>query len=305
MLGHTLALLTVAASAALASSSGPAPLSPAALLLARDGKGYADPNDDGGSMFTIVNGTYPPGLGEPLNVIISADSDPEVLVDSTFKGGFQNYMLAAELSTECLGGNFGSKQNASLDASHRNVTQIGVLRQNFGDPYLGSCKETFDGGQHLRYWRQNSTNALFLAVSIEMSLAKQHDIVPNGYNLGRDYLVGNLTGHQIDSRNVTNATVFTGNVTYGNYSYSTEARYVSGLLNASSDGVNHYITVEVDNHPAIDGLVAVLTVKITARPPGVKAAAPGTAGATPAAKRTASVLLLSGVLALGAGWLLL
>lgn len=104
MLGHTLALLTVAA-AALASSSGPAPLPLAALLLARDGPGYADPNDDGGSMFTvrcwsptlltsqIVNGTYPPGLGEPLNVIISGDSDPEVLVDSTFKGGFQNYML--------------------------------------------------------------------------------------------------------------------------------------------------------------------------------------------------------------------
>lgn len=213
---------------------------------------------------------------------------------------------AAELSTECLGGNFGSKQNASLDAAQRNVTQIGVLRQNFGDPYLGSCKETFNGGQHLRYWRQNSTNALFLAVSVEMSLAKGHDIIPNGYNLGRDYLVGNLTAQQIDSRNVTNATVFHGNVTYGNYTYATEARYVSGLLNASSDGVNHYITVEEDNHPAIDGLVAVLTVKITARPPGVKPASPGTAGTTAsAATRTASVLLLSGVLAVGAGWLLL
>lgn len=41
----------------------------------------------------IVNNTYPPGLGEPLNVILSAESDPAVLVDSLYDGGFQNYML--------------------------------------------------------------------------------------------------------------------------------------------------------------------------------------------------------------------
>lgn len=41
----------------------------------------------------IVNNTYPPGLGEPLNAIVSADSDPAVLVDSLYDGGFQNYML--------------------------------------------------------------------------------------------------------------------------------------------------------------------------------------------------------------------
>ncbi|KAL1408791.1 hypothetical protein Q8F55_005604 [Vanrija albida] len=305
MLAHTLAL-AAAASLALASAE---PSSPVPALLVRDaGAGYKDPNDDGGSMFTHVNGTYPPGLGEPLNVIISANSDPEVLVDSLYKGGFQNYMLSGGLSTECLGGGFGSKQNASLDATHRNETQIGVLRQNYGDPYLGACKETFDGGNHLRYWRQNSTNALFLAVSVEMSLEKQHDIVPNGYNLGRDYLVGNLTGHQIDSRNVSNTTVITGsstgNSTWGNYTYQTEARYVSGLLNDSSDGVNHYITVEAEGHPAIDGLVAVLTVKITGRPQGEKpASAAGTSAAGPA--KTVSALLLSGALAVGAGWLLL
>ena len=41
----------------------------------------------------IVNGTYPAGLGEPLNVILSADSDKEVLVKSLNDGGFLNYML--------------------------------------------------------------------------------------------------------------------------------------------------------------------------------------------------------------------
>jgi hypothetical protein len=41
----------------------------------------------------IVNGTYPAGLGEPLNVILSAESDASVLVNSQDKGGYLNYML--------------------------------------------------------------------------------------------------------------------------------------------------------------------------------------------------------------------
>jgi hypothetical protein len=40
-----------------------------------------------------VNNTYPAGLGEPLNVILSGDSDDDVLVQSTDNGGFLNYML--------------------------------------------------------------------------------------------------------------------------------------------------------------------------------------------------------------------
>lgn len=43
--------------------------------------------------YQVVNDTYPPGLGEPINVILSAKSDPEVLIDSLYDGGFQNYML--------------------------------------------------------------------------------------------------------------------------------------------------------------------------------------------------------------------
>lgn len=38
----------------------------------------------------IINGTHE---GEPLNAILSADSDPAVLVDSEDLGGFRNYML--------------------------------------------------------------------------------------------------------------------------------------------------------------------------------------------------------------------
>lgn len=40
-----------------------------------------------------VNNTYPAGLGEPLNIILAGDSDPDVLNQSTDNGGFLNYML--------------------------------------------------------------------------------------------------------------------------------------------------------------------------------------------------------------------
>ena len=42
-----------------------------------------------------MNNTYPAGLGEPLNIILSGDSDDDVLVQSTENGGFLNYMLYA------------------------------------------------------------------------------------------------------------------------------------------------------------------------------------------------------------------
>lgn len=40
-----------------------------------------------------VNNTFPAGLGEPLNIILSGDSDDDVLVQSADNGGFLNYML--------------------------------------------------------------------------------------------------------------------------------------------------------------------------------------------------------------------
>ncbi|BEI79945.1 hypothetical protein CcaverHIS002_0104740 [Cutaneotrichosporon cavernicola] len=241
-----------------------------ASLFQRDDPGYAgfkDPNAQGGSMLTVVNNTYPPGMGEPLNVIVSANSDPAVLKDSLYDGGFQNYMLSVHLSTQCLGAQFGAPQQANLDG-HTNVSEIQTLRYNYGDPYIGSCRETFDGGQHLRYWKQNGTGAIFMAVSIEMELAKGHDIIRNGYNAGRDFLVGNITNltEPLDGRNLTNTSTFTGSTMFRNYTYQTDVRYVNGLLRNSSDDINHYITVEDDGLPAIDGLVAVLTVSITDRP---------------------------------------
>ncbi|KAK8864254.1 hypothetical protein IAR55_001500 [Kwoniella newhampshirensis] len=227
---------------------------------------YNNPADAGGYMLTIVNGTYPAGLGEPLNVILSGDSDSMVLVKSVDNGGFLNYMLTAGLGEECLGQHLGSDQSANLGDGQGNVTEVEELRYNYGDPYIGTCQETFQGGLHLRYWIQNNTGAYFMAVSVEKSLTEGHDIVRDGYNIGRDHLIGNLTGQTVETRNVTNQTTLSGSGMYKNYTYQTDVQYVSGLLRNSSDDINHYYTVEQDGLPAIDGLVAVMTVRITARP---------------------------------------
>ncbi|OXG40416.1 hypothetical protein C359_03232 [Cryptococcus neoformans Bt120] len=237
-----------------------------ATTLSRRASGYTNPEDNGGLMLTIVNGTYPAGMGEPLNVILSGDSDAEVLVKSVDDGGFLNYMLSAGLGEECLGQHLGADQEANLGDGLGNVTEVEELRYNYGNPYIGTCQETFNGGLHLRYWIQNTTGAYFMAVSVEKSLTEGHDIVVNGYNIGRDELVGNLTGQSIDTRTLSNTSTLSGSATYSNYTYQTDVQYVSGLLKNSSDGINHYLTVEEEGHPAIDGLVAVLTVKITDRP---------------------------------------
>lgn len=137
---------------------------------------------------------------------------------------------------------FGDTQSANLGDGDGNVTQVAVLRWDYGDPYVGSCKETFNGGLHLRYWQQNGTKAFFLAVSVEMDEAKGHDIVPDGYNLGRDELVGNVTQTSVESRNVTTASTFSGQTSYGNYTYQTDVTYVAGLLqNSSSESKRHWL----------------------------------------------------------------
>ncbi|WVF71612.1 hypothetical protein IAT40_006420 [Kwoniella sp. CBS 6097] len=237
-----------------------------ASTLSKRASGYTNPADGGGYMLTIVNGTYPEGLGEPLNIILSADSDKEVLVKSLDDGGYLNYMLIAGQGEECLGQHLGSDQSANLGDGKGNVTEVEELRYNYGNPYIGTCQETFNGGSHLRYWIQNNTGAYFMAASVEMDLNSGHDIVRNGYNLGRDQVVGNLTGQTIDTLTLTNQSTFSGQGSYMNYTYQTDVQYVPGLLKNSSDDINHYITVEDNGRPAIDGLVAVLTVKIVARP---------------------------------------
>ncbi|KAG8979338.1 hypothetical protein FRB90_008089 [Tulasnella sp. 427] len=248
--------------------------------------GFSNPlTASGGSMLTQIPGTFPPGQGEPLNVIILGKSDPLILSASTQdSGGLLNYFLSLSFGTSCGGGiNLGDRQAANLGDGQGYVNETAVMRYNYKDPVRGTCDETQLGGNHFRFWRQTgsaaNTSAIFLAVSYELSLAQQHDIAVNGYNLGRDWLVGNATGTTFASPNplasqatsassgpgIISSASFTGSTSANGWTYQTTAQYVTGLLDATSVGINHNTTVEQGGQPAIDGLVALLTVSITAR----------------------------------------
>lgn len=82
----------------------------------------------------------------------------------------------------------------------------------------------------------------------------------------RDWLIGNITKSFVHTPNVTNSTTFTGTTNWANYTYETDITYVGGLLQNTNYAINHNITVGATTN-AVDGLVAVLEVKITGTPP--------------------------------------
>lgn len=233
-------------------------------------EGFVNPTSGGGSLLTQVENTFPPGQREPVNIIISANSDPAVLLDSEDDGGLRNYWLSLQFSGECLGQHAGSNQQVDLGDGHGPLDETAVIRFNFGDPQLGTCRETINGGNHFRYWVQDGDNAdtgaIFMAASYEKPISNQHDIVPNGYNLARDYIVGNITGSVIPTSNLTNSSTYSGQTSFGGFTYQTTVRYLGGLLPNTSIGINHNVTVATDGQNAVDGLVALLEVKISERP---------------------------------------
>jgi len=197
--------------------------------------GYYSPLLGGGSMLDDA-GAGP--VGEPLNIIVSGLSSPPVLTND----GFLNFARSIGFSTECLGIHLGNPQSADLGDGNGWVNQTIELRQDYGDPNVGTCLESLIGGNHFRVYRQNgpaaNSGALFLASSKEEDVSKGHTIVPDGYNIGRDYIV-------------TAASVRT---TFRGVSYSTTIKNITGLLAPGSTGVNHGI--------AQDGIVALMTITI-------------------------------------------
>ncbi|KAI8993798.1 hypothetical protein BD414DRAFT_411631 [Trametes punicea] len=195
---------------------------------------YYNPLAGGGSMFADAGN----GLGEPLNVIISGLSSPDVLNED----GLINYARAIGFSTECFGIHIGNPFPANLGDGHGWVNQTVELRQDYGDAGAGTCLESLIGGDHFRVYFQNGptadSGAAFLAVSKEEPATDNHDIVPDGYDIGRDELVAGAIG----------------TTSYNGVTYRTTAQNVTGLLPVGSAGVNHGI--------AIDGIVTVLTVTI-------------------------------------------
>lgn len=199
----------------------------------RDAVDFYDPRKGGGSQLDESA-----GLGEPLNVIISGKSSPEVLTPE----GFLNYARAIGFSKECFGVHSGGKQRANLGDGHGWVDEREVLREHFNIPILGTCLESLIGGNHLRTFRQDgpdaNSGALFLAVSQEFDLQGKHAIVPNGYNIGRDDFVNKAVGKK----------------RFLLKTYQTTVQDITGLLPAGSEGINHGI--------AQDGIVKLLTVKV-------------------------------------------
>ncbi|KII92326.1 hypothetical protein PLICRDRAFT_37089 [Plicaturopsis crispa FD-325 SS-3] len=229
---HVLVLVGALATHVACALAGP---SQVALLSKRnDGVAYFNPTDGGGSLLDNAGS----GGGEPLNVIISGLSSPDVLTDD----GLLNFARAIGFSEECLDIHLGDPQSANLGDGNGWVNQTIELRQDYGDADLGTCLESLIGGNHFRVYRQNGTSAdsgaLFLATSKEENVTEGHTIVPDGYNIGRDQLVAAAVGQ----------TSFDG------VSYSTTAQNITGLIAAGAEGVNHGISQ--------DGIVTLLTVTI-------------------------------------------
>ncbi|KAI0822718.1 hypothetical protein BC628DRAFT_635819 [Trametes gibbosa] len=204
-----------------------------AFVLQKRTVDFFDPARGGGSMFD--NATFG---GEPLNIIISGLSSPDVLTDD----GMLNFAQAIGFSRECLGLHLGEPQTANLGDGHGAVKQTVEFRADFGSDLLGTCLESLLGGNHFRVFRQDgpqaNSGALFLAASKEEPANKNHDIVPDGYNIGRDELVAAAVGAK----------------SHNGVTYNVVARNITGIMPAGSDGVNHGI--------AVDGIVTLLTVTV-------------------------------------------
>ncbi|KAG2339780.1 hypothetical protein BDR05DRAFT_891211 [Suillus weaverae] len=200
----------------------------------QSGIAYYNPTTKGGSMLMNAGDGY----GEPMNVIISGLSSPAVL---TLHGAI-NFARAIGFSEECFGLHLGGYMSADLGDGNGWVNQTIELRQDYGVAGGGTCLESLVGGNHFRIFVQNGTaadsGALFLAVSREEPVTKNHDIVPDGYNIGRDQL----------------ASAAVGETWFAGVKYYTTAKNVTGLLAAGADGINHGI--------AQDGIVTLLTVTI-------------------------------------------
>jgi len=206
----------------------------AALPTSSDAVAFVSPTTNGGSWLDNAGG----GLGEPMNVVISGLSSPGVLTDD----GIVNFAKSIGFSTECLGIHLGGPQSANLGDGNGFVNQTVEIRQDFGNPTIGTCEESLTGGNHFRVFRQNGpladTGALFLAVSEEENVSQGHTISPDGYDEGRDALVSSAVG----------------TTSFGGVTYQTTSETLQGVMPAGSDGVNHGI--------AIDGNAVLLTVTI-------------------------------------------
>ncbi|TBU23727.1 hypothetical protein BD311DRAFT_767882 [Dichomitus squalens] len=197
----------------------------------RNTVGWVDPRLNGGQFLDYTTKT----LGEPLNIIISAESDPFILTEA----GMQTYIKSIGFNRECLGLHYGHIHEADLGDGLGRKSEQFLGRQHYF-PIMGTCWESAVGGHHFRAWRQNgseaNSGAWFLGASQEMDSSKNHMIVEDGYNRGRNYIV-DLAAQ--------------GSHWHGMW-WKAEVQWQDGLLERGTRGVNHGIEQ--------DGLVAILTI---------------------------------------------
>ncbi|KZT09206.1 uncharacterized protein LAESUDRAFT_722933 [Laetiporus sulphureus 93-53] len=193
--------------------------------------GWVDPRLNGGRLLDFTTTQ----LGEPLNVIITALSDPYILSEA----GLHNYAKSIGYSEECLGLHYGDIHEADLGDGLGRKPEVFLARQDYF-PVMGTCWESVRGGHHFRAWKQNGTvansEAWFIGASEEKDSSKNHQIIPDGYNLGRNYLVERAVA----------------GTHWNGMWWKADVEWRAGLLERGNRGVNHDIKQ--------DGLVAILTV---------------------------------------------
>ncbi|KDE09368.1 hypothetical protein MVLG_00682 [Microbotryum lychnidis-dioicae p1A1 Lamole] len=207
----------------------------------QDDLGFYNVTPGGGRWLTYaVDGTL---LGEPINVVVSADSDPLIMTEA----GLNDWLLSIQYGAEFLNVSLGTKQKADLGDGNGRRNQSEILRYNYFDTIYGTLHESVNGGSHVRIWNQNGptadSGAWFIAASVEYPAAMGHLIKPNGYDLGRDEVVGNAT--------MKNGTISPAT----NRTFSATSQLIQFLPANSSANINHDIET--------DGNVAILTVKVT------------------------------------------
>lgn len=109
------------------------------------GHGYTDPSTYGGSMLLLVEN----GMREPINAIISGQSDPYVLSDA----GFRDYVRSIGFSFECFDMHLGTPMRADLgDGNGMALERFEYREIKAWDAgrTIGSCRESVAGGNHFR-----------------------------------------------------------------------------------------------------------------------------------------------------------
>uniref|UniRef100_V5F2K3 DNL-type domain-containing protein n=1 Tax=Kalmanozyma brasiliensis (strain GHG001) TaxID=1365824 RepID=V5F2K3_KALBG len=227
-------LTTLALATAALSATSTAALPSTLSRRQSSSQGYFSPSANGGSMLTEQR--------EPLNIIVSGQSSPGVL----YQDGFEEFSRALYFSPgSCLGISQGGFQSANLGDGNGDRPQTNIMRYNYKQGDSGTCLESLHGGNHFRYWIQNGSaadsGAVFIAASVELNATLNHMIAPNGYDDGRDEIVGNATAGTLTSP--------------GGFGYTVSRTTNSLLSGFSASQINHGIS--------IDGTVDVLTVTIT------------------------------------------